>query len=78
MKDRKSKRAFTNTFSKSTLNEMDLKQSIDKVIKMLETAKSGSASELKFEIRFGDAENTKKVSADKLSKSYEKGNALYI
>ncbi len=57
---------------------MDLKQSIDKVINMLEAARSGSASELKFEIRFGDAENTKKVSADQLSKTYEKGNALYI
>eukprot|EP01084_Bolivina_argentea_P024273 45247_1 len=78
MKDRKTKRSFTNTFSKSTLVEMDLKQSMDKVVKMLETAKSGSASELKFEIRFGDAENTKKTSADKLSKSYEKGNALYM
>ncbi len=78
MKNRKTKRSFTNTFSKSTLVEMDLKQSIDKVINLLEAARSGSASELKFEIRFGDAENTKKVSAGQLSKTYEKGNALYI
>ena len=78
MKNRKTKRTFTNTFSQSTLVEMHLTQSIDKVAKMLETAGSGSASELKFDIRFGDAENTKRLSADKLSKSYEKGNALYI
>ena len=76
MKNKKTKRSFTNTFSKSTLVEMDLKQPIGDIVKMLETAKSGSASELKFEIRFGDAENTKTVSADKLS--YEKGKALYI
>eukprot|EP01084_Bolivina_argentea_P139903 246061_1 len=78
MKDRKSKRTFSNTFSKSTLMDMDLKQSIDKIINMLETAKSGSQSQLKFQIRFGDAENTKKVSSNQLSKSYQKGYALYV
>eukprot|EP01083_Nonionella_stella_P132252 402023_1 len=78
MKDRKSKRSFTNTFSKSTLIEMDLKQPIDKIINMLETAKSGSTSELKFELRFTKAENDKKVSMDQMAKTYEKGDALFV
>ena len=77
MKDRKTKRSFTNTFSKSTLLDMELKQSVDKVINLLETAKSGSNADLKFEIRYGDAENIKKLSMDQLSESYEKGDALY-
>eukprot|EP01083_Nonionella_stella_P164962 547634_1 len=78
MKDRKSKRSFTNTFSKSTLIEMDLKQPIDKIINMLETAKSGSTSELKFELRFTKAENDKKVSMDQMAKTYEKGDVLFV
>ena len=79
VKDTKSKRAFSNTFSKSALLAMDLKQqSIDEIITMLEAAKSGSDSSLKFQIVFGDAENTKNVSIDKLSKSYVKGYAAYI
>ncbi len=77
MKNKKSKRAFSNTFSRSTLTEMDLKQSIEMIVNLLETAKSGSQTGVKLELRFGDAENIKKVSMDQLSKSYEKGNALY-
>ena len=77
MKNRKSKRTFSNTFSRSTLTEMELKQSIDMIANMLETAKNSSQTGVKLELRFGDAENTKKVSMDQLSKSYEKGNALY-
>eukprot|EP01083_Nonionella_stella_P278208 946022_1 len=78
MKDKKSKRSFSGTFSKSSLTDMDLKQSVDKIIVLLETAKTGEKSELKFEIRFGDVENNKKMSPDQLSKSYEKGYCLYI
>eukprot|EP01083_Nonionella_stella_P140144 429100_1 len=78
MKDRKSKRSFANTFSKSTLIEMHLRQPIDKIINMLETAKSGSTSELKFELRFTKAENDKNVSMDQMAKTYEKGDALFL
>ena len=78
LKDTKSKRAFSNTFSKSTLLEMDLKSSIDEIINLLKTAKSGSDSSLTFQVAFGDAENTKTVSIDKLSLSYIKGYAAYI
>ena len=78
IKDTKSKRAFSNTFSKSTLMEMHLRESIDEIINLLKTAKSGTDSSLTFQIAFGDAENTKTVSIDKLSKSYVKGCAAYI
>mmetsp|Transcript_60039 Transcript_60039/g.54039 ORF Transcript_60039/g.54039 Transcript_60039/m.54039 type:complete len:300 (-) Transcript_60039:132-1031(-) len=94
MKNSKTKRTFENTFSKSTLLEMDLKQPIDKVVNLLLDAKSGKTEELSFKIGFGDAEGETKgsmnksqqcqpevsqqVSFDKLSKSYLKGSALYI
>eukprot|EP01084_Bolivina_argentea_P139904 246062_1 len=78
MKNVKTKRSFHNTFSKKMLNEMELKQSIDKVINLLNEAKSGTKSELAFKIAFGDANNDKNVSFDKLSKDYSTGNALFI
>ena len=79
LKNKKSKRAFTSTFTKSTLIEMDLKQSIDKVINLLEAARSGvRKKELTFTIGFGGANNNKKVPFDKLSTSYSKGCALFI
>eukprot|EP01083_Nonionella_stella_P257926 882297_1 len=78
MKDCKSKRAFSQTFSKSTLFEMKLAQPIDKVINLLEEAMSGESTGLKFKIAFGDAENTKTPEFGKLSTTYVQGYALYI
>eukprot|EP01083_Nonionella_stella_P003490 10028_1 len=78
MKNVKTKRSFHNTFSKSTLNEMELKQSIDRVVNLLKEAKSGTKSELTFKIAFGDADSDKKVQFDKLSNDWNKGNALFI
>eukprot|EP01083_Nonionella_stella_P257927 882301_1 len=78
MKDCKSKRAFSQTFSKSTLFEMKLAQPIDKVINLLEEAMSGESTGLKFKIAFGDAENTKTPEFGKLSTRYVQGYALYI
>eukprot|EP01083_Nonionella_stella_P297019 1008896_1 len=78
MKNSKTKRAFGNTFSKSQLMEMELKQSINKIVNLLEEAQSGSKSELTFKMAFGNAENNKKVTFKQLSKSYAKGDALYI
>ena len=78
LKDTKTKRTFSNTFSKSTLSEMHLTQTIDEIINLLEAARSGSDSTLTFKIAFGDAENNKTVSINNLSKSYVKGYALYI
>eukprot|EP01083_Nonionella_stella_P193144 713655_1 len=73
IKNVKTKRSFHNTFSKKMLNEMELKQSIDKVINLLNEAKSGTKSELAFKIAFGDANNDKNVLFDKLSKDYSTG-----
>eukprot|EP01083_Nonionella_stella_P142845 442722_1 len=78
MKDCKSKRAFSQTFSKSTLFEMKLAQPIDKVINLLQEAISGESTGLKFKIAFGDAENTKTPEFGKLSTRYVQGYALYI
>eukprot|EP01083_Nonionella_stella_P072814 196443_1 len=78
MKDCKSKRAFSQTFSKSTLYEMKLAQPIDKVINLLQEAISGESTGLKFKIAFGDAENTKTPEFGKLSTRYVQGYALYI
>eukprot|EP01084_Bolivina_argentea_P190233 326969_1 len=78
MKDTKTKRAFSNTFSKSTLLEMNLNQSMDKIMNLLNEARAGSKSELTFKIGFGSAENNKKVSFNQLSKSYVQGHALCI
>jgi len=64
MKNSKTKRTFENTFSKSTLLEMDLKQPIDKVVNLLLDAKSGKTDELSFKIGFGDAEGETKGSTD--------------
>eukprot|EP01083_Nonionella_stella_P291234 991076_1 len=78
MKNVKTKRSFHNTFSKSTLNEMELKQSIDRVVNLLKEAKSGTKSELTFKIAFGDADSDKKVQFDKLSNDWNNGSALFI
>jgi len=94
MKNSKTKRAFTSTFSRSKLLEMDLKQPIDKIVNLLLDAKSGKKSELTFKIGFGNADGETKgamksqqnkpqnvapaISFDQLSKSYLKGTALYI
>ena len=86
MKHAKSKRTFTNTFSKSTLGEMGFIKprdqqpwEVDQIVNLLLGAQSSkNEEELSFKIGFGDAEATKQVSFDKLSKSFSKGNALYI
>eukprot|EP00484_Ammonia_sp_Unknown_P028343 CAMPEP_0197029466 /NCGR_PEP_ID=MMETSP1384-20130603/8903_1 /TAXON_ID=29189 /ORGANISM="Ammonia sp." /LENGTH=282 /DNA_ID=CAMNT_0042458633 /DNA_START=12 /DNA_END=860 /DNA_ORIENTATION=+ len=78
LKDTKSKRTFTNTFSKSTLIEMGLNQPLSKVINLLTEAKSGTKPGLSFKVAFGDAKNEKPVTLDKLSTSYEQGHALYV
>eukprot|EP01084_Bolivina_argentea_P217728 369605_1 len=78
MTERKLKRSFHNTFSKSTLNDMELKQSIAQICNLFNTALSGKRSEIKLKIRFGNAENNKKMSSDQLSKLYSKGCVLYI
>ena len=78
MKNSKSKRAFINTFSKSTLLEMELKQSVEKIVNLLLEAKSGKKEELTFKVAYGDKENSNKVSYDTLSKDYVKGYALYV
>eukprot|EP00483_Globobulimina_turgida_P005320 UN05330 len=78
MKNVKTKRTFNNTFSKTTLNEMDLKQSIDKVVNLLNEAKTCKKSELSFKIAFGDADNDKKVPFGKLSQNWSSGNALFV
>ena len=77
LKGSKSKRTFTNTFSKSTLLEMELKQSVEKIVNLLNEAKSGKKEELQFKVGYGDKESTKGVSHDTLSKDYVKGYALY-
>mmetsp|Transcript_22682 Transcript_22682/g.36414 ORF Transcript_22682/g.36414 Transcript_22682/m.36414 type:complete len:286 (+) Transcript_22682:60-917(+) len=77
LKNSKTKRAFTNTFTKSTLKEMDLKQPIKKIISLLEESYRGKP-ELSFKVAFGDAENTKQQIFANLYKDYAKGYALYI
>ena len=78
MKNTKTKRAFTNTFSKATLTEMDWKGSIDKMVKLLEEACAREKHDLTFKVAFGDSENNNPVSYDALSRSYMKGHALYV
>mmetsp|Transcript_60038 Transcript_60038/g.54038 ORF Transcript_60038/g.54038 Transcript_60038/m.54038 type:complete len:288 (-) Transcript_60038:32-895(-) len=78
MKNVKSKRAFSNTFSKSTLDEMGFKQSTDKISKLLFEAKAGKKEELSFEVAYADKETTKAPSFDSLSRSYVKGYALFM
>ena len=77
MKDKQSRRCFSNTFSKSALVDMNIHQPIEEILNLLQIAKSGQSG-FTFEVRYGDAENIKKVAIDKLSKSYETGMALYI
>ncbi len=84
MKHVKSKRTFTNTFSKSKLVEMGLKQSVEKVTNLLRDSKAAMSADTKqdlsFLIGFGDAENDKSVQFNQLSKeyAYSKGCALYV
>ena len=77
IKGSKSKRTFTNTFSKSTLLEMGLKQSVQKIVALLFEAKSGKKEDLEFKIAFGDKE-TEKPSVDVLPRHYVKGYAMYL
>ena len=58
MKNTKNKRVFSATYDRKTLKSMNLKQSMDKIINLINAAKSGSQSELKFNISFGNDQNT--------------------
>ena len=60
MKNTKNKRVFSSKFHRKSLINMNLKQSISKIISMLNAAKSGTQSELKFTISFGNIQNTQK------------------
>eukprot|EP01084_Bolivina_argentea_P091229 164242_1 len=71
--------SFTNTFSKSHLQQMNISQPIDMVIAQMETALSGTTTDFKMQIAFGDAEQTKNVSGiNQLSKQHKQGYALHV
>jgi len=78
MKNTKTKRSFTNTFSKAALAEMDWKGDIEKMVNLLEEARGGKNDDVVFKVAFGDAENDKPVSFSTLSKAYMKGCAMYV
>ena len=79
IQNKKTKRVFSNSFSKSTLESMKLTGLVTKIIHMINSAKSGKHDKysFKFEILFGDAENDK-VSVDQMNKSYSKGSAMFM
>eukprot|EP01084_Bolivina_argentea_P186918 322088_1 len=80
IQNKKTKRVFSNTFSKSTLESMKLHGSIQKIIQMINSAKSGKSDKLqfKFELLFSDPKNDK-ISINNMSKSYSKGrNCMHM
>ena len=79
IKNKRTKRVFSNTFSKSTLESMKLNGSIQKIIHMINSAKSGKHNQFhfKFDLLFGDVENDK-ITIDNMTKSYSKGSCMFM
>ena len=79
IQNKKTKRVYSNSFSKSTLEDMKLNGSITKIIHMIHCAKAGKHDkfQFKFELLFGDPESDK-MSINKMSKSYSRGCCMFM
>eukprot|EP01083_Nonionella_stella_P012147 34474_1 len=84
IQNKKTKRVFSDSFSKETLESMKLNGSIAKIIHMIHSAKSGKTDkfQFKFDLVFGDAKN-EKISSEEfqiehMSKTYKKGHCMYM
>ena len=79
IRDTKTKKIFSNTFTKSTIQSMQFHGSISKLIQMINTAKSGNCDkyQIKFEILYDNPKNNK-VNIKSMSKSYKNGYCMYM
>eukprot|EP01084_Bolivina_argentea_P063998 116739_1 len=76
IKNKKSKRVFSQTFSKSTLQEMQLYQPIPQIIKMISAAQDNNIKQLELKIGYINTEKINKVNINNIQNNYTKGDCL--